>query len=1159
MSLDETLARVRAQKTSKTSFQDRQVALLESIEQQLKKDGQPFTAAAYFAVLLSLLHNEELEQPASSLLALVTPHVSPDLLRSKFDVLVAKIVPTITAEQPDTSVVRASIGILESILLAQPHSSWSLPLGQLGPLQTMVGLLALCRESRPKIRKRAVEAVGKILSNPPPSPQLEHPAAVLCAQFVLDSLMECSKDMAETVHVLQMANSIIIASQWPFSKLEGLCSALLEVAQSTENFARINAFEVLDSLFKHMDDVHYDSDKLMRVLDILQNLCSKLDADNAMLSKAWIHAFTRAACLYLRVSGNMENMAGFIVVLVPFISSPNDEVAVVAAQNLIEIMKQLSSDFVLNTENESHLLDLCSRLFDLLHVQYHRVIPQTCDLIASFFDAVRWHVPPNSDRIVKVVGTLRDSGAPEFHPYFDRVIAAAIRALGPERIDKLLPLNLDPSLSSSSGRAWLLPIYRDNISCAKISHFFEQRAPLGAKLETIAEQTRNHRNAKILRTIASQVWSLLPAYCDLPVDVPRSLTQPAVEQLLRTLYESLELRPVICRALKLLVESNVHYIASESPSPLLTDLFPVEKAKETVDFISRTYGQAIIKALLNVFSSAEVDSRNYILDTINVYLAIMDPEGVEELYDTVCNALASNLEAGDAGAAPTLMDIIVTIVPYLDPKSHDSFFNILKITAPLKGSPLVQKKALRAFTRLADTDQGKIFVAREIKSLEQLMIDISGKISVNALRTRLQALARIVDALPDEDLFMIPAVLSETVIAVKEQNDKTREAAFALLVQMGRRMVKGGTIDRSKLGKQGLESTAASIDEFYTMILAGVLGNTPHMISASVVALCRVFYEFSESASQDRLVDVVDTVWMFLRNRNNEVVKSVLGFVKISILALPVELLSSRIGRLLDLLLNWGGANNTSLDYRKKVRHIVERLLRKVGHDELVSLFPKDHLKLLHNIEKRKARLRRKRQHSHQDVETDSIKTHRFDNELDEVLYGSSSDSEDEDGHKVAGPRANEKKEKPKAKSDRKEQFLLMGDDPVDLLDEKAIGHLSASRPGDRPSKKLHHRLAEKNGRMIIGADVEGQLAAQEQSALKAYMDAVRAGPVRTQRGRYVYKSNKRNMDNDDGDDDDDDGADRKRSAVPSPKPRGISKHSTQRLRKKSRPSRRPL
>jgi ribosomal RNA-processing protein 12 len=110
----------------------------------------------------------------------------------------------------------------------------------------------------------------------------------------------------------------------------------------------------------------------------------------------------------------------------------------------------------------------------------------------------------------------------------------------------------------------------------------------------------------------------------------------------------------------------------------------------------------------------------------------------------------------------------------------------------------------------------------------------------------LTALSQIVEFLPSEDLHFIPSVLSEVVISTKEVNEKARTAAFDLLVSMGEKMKQGGTVMNSKVAHMPSDTpdARATLDEYITMISAGLAGNTPHMISASITALTRILYQF---------------------------------------------------------------------------------------------------------------------------------------------------------------------------------------------------------------------------------------------------------------------------------------------------------------------------
>jgi len=104
----------------------------------------------------------------------------------------------------------------------------------------------------------------------------------------------------------------------------------------------------------------------------------------------------------------------------------------------------------------------------------------------------------------------------------------------------------------------------------------------------------------------------------------------------------------------------------------------------------------------------------------------------------------------------------------------------------------------------------------------------------------------MIDCIPSSDLHFIPSVLSEVVISTKEINERARTQAFDLLVAMAEKMKLGGTVINSKVPGMpaNTPSATASLEEYFTMVSAGLAGSTPHMISASITALTRILFEF---------------------------------------------------------------------------------------------------------------------------------------------------------------------------------------------------------------------------------------------------------------------------------------------------------------------------
>lgn len=1047
--MEPALRQVRGWKTSKISIQTQQYALLDAVESALVEDSQPLEPAAYLAGLLQVLHNRSVAAPATLLLSTVVPHVSPALLGAKLDVLIGRMAPVLVDGEADTSVIRASIQVLQHVLCIVEPAAWGIPVSELGPLRVVRGILAMVHDSRPKVRRRALEAISAILD----STDRKEPA-LLAADTAID-MLESASERPQLMHALQLCQ--VVAPSWPSLRVPSLCEGLLDVCRSSEQFVVTLAFSVLQTVVQSGCDPA-----------LLAGALTKLapNPQDKQLAPAWLAALAQIWTIWDKA---WENLPGLIQELSAYLAGPPD-VAESASQVLVAIFSE--------SPPTTNIKEVGTLLFGLLHIKYREAWGPVCSACAAYFDACG--PKACADDIVKVMGVLRDD-APSAPA--DAVMAAAIRNLGPSKVLDLVPLDLDPT--TGGGRAWLLPLLRENVQHAYLKQFSTQLLPLSESFANRAQKMKNPRHAKVLMTVSDQLFSLWPRYCDLPADLPEALTRDLVETVLARMYTKPEVRPVISQGFRLLVESNVAYSEGDIEIPD----FPPRKASESVKFLAKNFGVSILRALLNVFTQAPVDSRGYLLDSINVYLAIIDSSAVVELFDQVSKTLADHM-TDELG--PTMLDIIVAIVPYLPSESHLVFLNIFKAVVPHK-EPLLQKKAYRAFTRLATTEEGRNTIVRNISDIQEFLLEQQNTVVPAAKRTRIQTLAYVIEL---SDLWFVFNVLPEVILATRDVNERTREAAFNLLISMGRRFSEdGAVIDHSKIEELDDDDVVpASLETFFEMAMAGLASTNQHMIAATITALSSILHEFGPELSSEVVGEYVETVWLFLESQSREIVGAVLGFVKVSVLLLPTSELEKRLPHLLSRLLEWSAEHKQH--FKSRVRHIVERLLRKCGYEVLAAAFPPEHQKLLQNIHKSKERARRKGKTPGETGDSNGPRERKFDNEFDEALYGSESESEFESEPEQT------KKKAPKSR----DQVIVGSEEPLDLLDERALTHIT-SQQSHNHRKALKGNMKERDGKLVLKDDVEDEAP---KDALSAYAEAVRQKPLRTQQGKLKFKRGKR-------------------------------------------------
>lgn len=78
----------------------------------------------------------------------------------------------------------------------------------------------------------------------------------------------------------------------------------------------------------------------------------------------------------------------------------------------------------------------------------------------------------------------------------------------------------------------------------------------------------------------------------------------------------------------------------------------------------------------------------------------------------------------------------------------------------------------------------------------------------------------------------------------------------------------------------------------FSMVLGGLVAATPHMVAATVMALARLLYEFA-GPLEYMVDDLLPAVLALLRTKSREIVKAVLGFVKVRTHSPPLPTCSS--------------------------------------------------------------------------------------------------------------------------------------------------------------------------------------------------------------------------------------------------------------------------
>ncbi|KAF7428290.1 hypothetical protein PC9H_007511 [Pleurotus ostreatus] len=1067
--METALSKIRHHTGSSLPYQKTPATLLVALESALDEQKAERTPTAYFAGLLTTLESTLQKNdrnvgegdvlPAELyLLALVAPFVPTPVIRTNLETILTLTSPLFPLLSSHAPPLRSQLSLYQVVFTALDRSQLEVD----GVRQAFASILQLCLDPRPKVRKKSAEVVQQVLQNPP-APLLRHTYAERVADWVQSILTQVSNDpipknksakthvSSETaIHILTFLRPIL--PHLPATSLPAITSNLLTLPRLGNPYLSQSAYSILADLFSAaiQDSSSGVDQKIPDVLKVV--ISSPPVVSDVTLAPAWLsvvgncmHSFSTLdpVAAAAEVGKVWKKTWTYLEAKEPATRQAAVECLELLSHSFSPIFfheatRDPSSKCTLN-----QIIAQTAKALDTL--AFARSMPELMAVISILITSLRHRDSSTSPTaaeilllpIVVKVGELRTQRGFEYKEAADSTLSTAMRVLGPHVILQILPLNLEPDdrQAGREPRAYILPLLAQPHP-SPLGHFVSYFVPLSERmfdLQQKAETEGRQSEAKVWSVLVSQIWSGLAGYCHASVDLPQAseALTPAFSQLLsQLLYSQPELRPSILRALKVIIDSNVVAAASDKPSSADGSIIiTAAEAAANVSFL-RAQVESWLAVLFNVFGSVDPDVRGMVGDVISAWTSIADEQQITQAYAKVIQLLTTNLRSAQANVTTMTEDILVLLLPYLSPVDSAALFEFCLspdvIGARDNG---VQKRGYKILARL--TDRGKFPVNAE--DVLQRLDAVSDKLTSAAKKDRFMLLIALVQVIRPELLHLIPSFIPEAVLGTKEPSEKAREAAFDLIVKMGNKMNSGGLVKRGMM--EGMdEDTAteakASVDEFITMMAGGLAGATPHTISATITAISRLVFEFKDAISPNIHTEILSTILVFLTSANREIVKSALGYVKLAIHTLPVDLVRPHLKDLVHQLLAW--SHDHKNHFKVKVRHIFERMIRRFGWDAVYACAEgEDSSKVLLNIKKRKDRAKKKR--ANKDQEEDGLPTSAkpvTGTAFEDVLYGSESELSDSD-EEDAGPRQSGKT---KAKTLRGAQLRVDDDEPMDLL-----------------------------------------------------------------------------------------------------------------------------
>ncbi|KAJ9048099.1 pre-rRNA processing protein [Entomophthora muscae] len=1072
--MEDTLVRIRSQAVSKLDNQKQVAITLQVVEATLASKGQELIPSAYAALLLTLLEQDEGSNRPSLmyLLNVVFKELPETLLRAKCEEFIRIFFVVLNEDSEKASIIKSAIGCFEVLLKAQDKNSWSHPKVK----EAFQYLLGLCADQRPKVRRGAQDAVCSILNS-----SRSAVGVVIVTDFCLNQLKRIRKTSAssasnEAVPFLSFLKQVSV--HWTPQDLQRLNGPLMSLTKLNNAFITTLVYQTMATVIAQLDPAQLET--LIETIIIAKPNYNETESFGAWLvsiKEGFSGLFSKSPMRFFSA------LPALLELLLKDLEGANKAVNACIGENMSELILSFNMEG-LDAMEVAQVIEL-DRIFrmlqDSLTYRFRNAWPQLFCMLQSLYKVFGASQPQSVIATLEILDAMRHEEGFEFKAEVDRALGAAIASLGPRRFLSILPLNLETPGEKTIGRAWLLPVLKEHINNTELSFFSKEMLSLADRLEARSkdfEAQGKAIEAKVYATLHHQIWSLFPSFASFPLELTSGFTDEFAERVANKIYSDAELRPILFNGLALLIESNRRLSLDEE----LHQRYQIDQnaAQANLAHLSK-FATNYLFVFFSIYSAASSNMRTLVLKVILTFLAISPSDKIEAAFADVASRFDPNPSGEEATqTCAVMLDLAIVMIPYLQEASVLKLLELSVHYLPGEFDGTLQKRAYKSLNKLLDTWQ--TIVLPQLSNIESALLDAGMYTDSSAVKDRMNFLSKYIPLLPTSNMHVFSRLTSEAILGAKEVNEKARESAFDVLVIMAQKMSEA---DPSQVGASG--EAASSLEEFMNVVLAGLTGTTPHMISATISALSRLLFDFHKKLSPEKISELIETIELFVGSSNREIVKASLGFVKVVTVALEARHLQPHLGMLLNSILVWSNDNQSR--FKVKVRHIIERLIRRFGMETIEAVFPEKHAKLIANIRRRKLRAKRQVKPAEKDEKV-AVGKRTLGNAFDEALYGSESeiDSGDEDAQ-VAAPGLKRKANAMAASYIKEDKF---DDTPIDFLDRGAISRISGHKPKKAPtSDKLKTAFAMSNdGRLVFADD----------------SDSEKEAPAETVKGEDFYK-----------------------------------------------------
>ncbi|KAJ7976766.1 RRP12-like protein [Quillaja saponaria] len=545
--------------------------------------------------------------------------------------------------------------------------------------------------------------------------------------------------------------------------------------------------------------------------------------------------------------------------------------------------------------------------------------------------------------------------------HLHKCIGSAVIAMGPERLLTLLPISLDDHNFTCSN-IWLVPILKDYVAGASLGYYMDHIMPLAKSFKRASRKVKQSTVSENLLAQYHELCGLLPSFCRYPTDTCQKCV-PLVDVLIIFLMKEPLMHENVSIALQVLVGENKSVLspkkdAGESNSfgakyPELAfgnmPSYTKKTATKNVKALA-SCSSLLLQTLADLFISSLPEKRSILKDAIGCLASITDSSmkkmvlvsllkrfqfigggsEVEKFFSH--NQASANKEQGDLSNMERdsqrylILELTSSLVEGAKSDLIDIIYNL--VTDSLRATNVSgHREAYQTLNRILE--EHSWFCSSRFKELADLLLGLEAPIDIVSLRSRFASfhtlMVHAMKTSSEEENSKAFLILNEIILTLKDGSDKPRKTAYDTLLDIS-----------SSLQDSSCDTSDAPYHKLISMIMGYLSGSSPHIKSGAVSALSILVYKDTNICQS--VPDLVPSLLSLLQTKAAEVIKAVLGFLKVVASSVSANDLQNLLSDVVNEVMPWSSVSRNH--FRSKVIVILEILTRKCGSAAVKSVTP---------------------------------------------------------------------------------------------------------------------------------------------------------------------------------------------------------------------------